>query len=83
MTRRPRGVGRTANNPHMSGNANGLTRRGREILEIAQAHGGVITSQQAGISELQALVQLGYINIDTPAGIFRITSAGDQAGREG
>lgn len=66
----------------MSGNANGLTRRGREILEIAQANGGVISSRQAGISELQALVQLGHINVDTPAGVFRLTSAGDQAVRE-
>ena len=71
-----------AYNPRMSDNANDLTRRGREILEIAQAHGGVITSRQAGISELQALVQLGYINVDTPAGFFQTTSAGDQAVRE-
>ena len=68
--------------PSMDGNDNVLTRRGREILEIAQANGGVITSQQAGISELQALVRLGFINIDTPSGIFRVTSSGAQAPRE-
>jgi len=57
---------------------NTLTSRQREILEIAQDNAGKITTKQVGRTELNRLVQRGYISI-APAGAFRITSQGTQA----
>ena len=55
-----------------------LTRRQREILEIATANDGSITVREAGATELNDLVQMGYLNV-APKGSFRITSAGTAA----
>ena len=65
-------------NPHMIK----LTRRGREILEIAHHRGGVVTNQQAGHSELQELMREGFLNVVAPTGAYRLTSSGSQAIQE-
>ena len=56
----------------------GLTRRQREILEIAVASDGSITVREAGATELNGLVQMGHLNV-APKGSFRIASAGAAA----
>lgn len=55
-----------------------ITRRQREILEIALANSGTITVKQAGATELNELVQMGCISVAAEGG-FKIASVGAQA----
>lgn len=38
-----------------------LTDRGREVLELAERHDGVITDLQVGRDELERLKELGFL----------------------